>query len=54
MKENEINFFEQLRAKRLNSYEIYKRGLCLPSSTLNSEGDIRYIGRTIKEILKGA
>lgn len=34
-----------------NSYQIYNRGLCLPSSTLNSEGDIYYVCKTMKEVL---
>jgi len=34
-----------------NSYSIYERGLCLPGSTLNSEDDIYYICRTIKELM---
>jgi len=34
-----------------NSHYIYERGLCLPSSTVNSEDDIRYICRCIKELL---
>lgn len=35
-----------------NSYEIYEKGLCLPSSTLNNEDDILYISKKIKEILQ--
>jgi len=34
-----------------NSREIYERGLCLPSSTLNSEEDIYYVCTTIKELV---
>ncbi|MDD4979796.1 MAG: aminotransferase class I/II-fold pyridoxal phosphate-dependent enzyme [Candidatus Omnitrophica bacterium] len=34
-----------------NSRYIYEKGLCLPSSTLNSENDIRYICKIIKESL---
>lgn len=34
-----------------NSREIYERGLCLPSSTLNSEDDVRYVCKTIKELI---
>jgi len=30
-----------------NSYYIYNKGLCLPSSTLNSEDDVRYVCRNI-------
>lgn len=35
-----------------NSYGIYEKGLCLPSSTLNNEDDIFYISKKIKEILQ--
>lgn len=31
-----------------NSHYIYERGLCLPSSTLNSEDDIYYVCNTLK------
>jgi len=34
-----------------NSREIYERGLCLPSSTLNSEEDIYYVCTMIKELV---
>ncbi|NQT95550.1 MAG: DegT/DnrJ/EryC1/StrS family aminotransferase, partial [Candidatus Omnitrophica bacterium] len=34
-----------------NAYTICKRGLCLPSSTLNSKDSIRYVCRIIKEVL---
>ncbi|OPY77519.1 MAG: putative pyridoxal phosphate-dependent aminotransferase EpsN [Syntrophorhabdus sp. PtaU1.Bin058] len=34
-----------------NSREIYERGLCLPSSTLNSEDDVYYVCKTLKELL---
>lgn len=37
--------------KYLNSYGIYERGLCMPSSTLNSEDDIYRVAETIKSIL---
>jgi len=33
-----------------NSYHIYERGLCLPSSTLNSENDIYYTCKVLKEL----
>jgi len=35
-----------------NSYHIYKKGLCLPSSTLNSEEDIYYVCEAIKKIIQ--
>lgn len=36
-----------------NSYYIHERGLCLPSSTLNSDDDIRFVCRKIKELIPG-
>jgi perosamine synthetase len=33
------------------SREIYEKGLCLPSSTLNSDDDIYYACKTIKELI---
>jgi len=35
-----------------HSYDLYERGLCLPSSTLNSEQDVRTTAREIKRFLK--
>ena len=34
-----------------NSYYIYEKGLCLPSSTRNSDDDIHCVCRAIKELL---
>lgn len=34
-----------------NAYHIYERTLCLPSSTINSPDDIRYICKAIKEMV---
>ncbi len=34
-----------------NAYDIYNKGLCLPSSTLNSESDIEKAAHIIREIL---
>lgn len=36
-----------------NSYKIYERGLCLPSSTINSEDDVYYVCKTIKKLIYG-
>jgi len=41
------------RSNLANTRRIYERGLCLPGSTLNSEEDIRYVAKTIKECLGG-
>ena len=37
-----------------HSRQIYQRGLCLPSSTLNLAEDIHYVCQTLKDILKNA
>lgn len=34
-----------------NSYYIWRHGLCLPSSTLNTEENIRYVCKILKEII---
>jgi len=34
-----------------NAEHIYEKGLCLPNSTVNSEDDIRYVCKTIKELI---
>ena len=34
------------------SYDICERGLCLPSSTLNTEDDIHYVCKTLEKLLK--
>jgi perosamine synthetase len=34
-----------------NSYYIHERGLCLPSSTLNSEDDIYYVCKVLKGLI---
>ncbi|MCQ9206951.1 MAG: LegC family aminotransferase [Omnitrophica bacterium] len=34
-----------------NCYEIYEKGLCLPSSTVNSESDIYYVCETLKQAI---
>ena len=34
-----------------NSYYIYKQGLCLPSSVLNSEDDILYVCKTLRRLV---
>lgn len=34
-----------------NAFHIYERGLCLPSSTLNSEDDIYFVCKRLKELI---
>lgn len=36
------------------SYQIYDTGLCLPSSTLNSEKDVSFVCKTLKKLIKGS
>ena len=36
-----------------NAYEIYNQGICLPSSTLNNEKDIKEAASIIREVLNG-
>lgn len=35
-----------------NSYELYEKGLNLPSSTLNSEEQVEFVARTVLEVAK--
>lgn len=39
------------KAKLDNSYRIYERGICLPSSTLNKDEDIHYVCKVIKDFI---
>ncbi len=41
------------RGKLTHSRDIYERGLCLPSSMLNSEKDIRTVCAALKKVLHG-
>ncbi|MBN2483037.1 MAG: DegT/DnrJ/EryC1/StrS family aminotransferase [Candidatus Omnitrophica bacterium] len=41
---------EHKKREYTHSYEIYNRGLCLPSSTLNTSDDIYEVCKAIKEI----
>ena len=43
---------DEQRERYKNSYEIYERGLCLPSSCLNSEEDVYFVCKKLREILK--
>ena len=46
--------YAKYRSRRLNnSCSIYERGLCLPGSTLNSNEDIHYVGKTLKGLVWG-
>ncbi|MBD3426542.1 MAG: aminotransferase class I/II-fold pyridoxal phosphate-dependent enzyme [Candidatus Omnitrophica bacterium] len=41
------------RGRHGNSHRLYERGLCLPSSTLNTAGDVKHVCDEIKKILSG-
>ena len=45
-------FKDYKRSDLGNSYAIYERGLCLPGSTLNSQGDITFVCEKIKEVIR--
>ena len=45
-------YIDSRKAKFANSYYIYERGLCLPSSTLNSENDVHYVCKILKELVR--
>ncbi|HNX90775.1 MAG TPA: aminotransferase class V-fold PLP-dependent enzyme [Candidatus Omnitrophota bacterium] len=48
-------YYRNARKDKLrNTLDIYKNGICLPSSTRNSEDDIRFVCDVINKILKGA
>ena len=42
---------ENKKARYKNSYYIHERGLCLPSSTLNSEDDIYHVCKILKGLI---
>jgi perosamine synthetase len=53
MPANEMPYLKKYSKPCPNAYEIYNQGICLPSSTLNEEGDIRKTASIIKETLNG-
>ncbi len=48
---SEMPYLKKFSKPRPNAYEIYNQGICLPSSTLNEEEDIRKAAINLKEIL---
>jgi perosamine synthetase len=40
------------RSRYVNAFRIYENGLCLPSSTLNTEEGIEYVARTVVSLLR--
>ena len=51
MPANEMPYLRRYSKFCPNAYEIYKKGLCLPSSTLNGEYSIREAALLIREIV---
>ncbi len=47
----EMPYLKRYSNKRPNACEIYKKGICLPSSTLNSVDTIKKVAETLKEAL---
>jgi len=50
---SEMPYLKEFSKPCPNAYEIYNHGICLPSSTLNEEKDIRGAALVIKETLNG-
>jgi len=48
---SEMPYLKEFSKPCPNAYEIYNQGICLPSSTLNEEEDIRKAATNLKEIL---
>jgi len=53
MPASEMPYLKKFSKSCPNAYEIYNQGICLPSSTLNEEEDIRKAASIIKETLNG-
>jgi len=53
MPASEMPYLKKFSKPCPNTYEIYNQGICLPSSTLNKEEDIRKAALQIKETLNG-
>jgi len=50
---SEMPYLKKFSKPCPNAYEIYNQGICLPSSTLNEEKDIKEAALIIKETLNG-
>lgn len=53
MPASEMPYLKKYSKPCPNAYEVYNQGICLPSSTLNEEEDIRKVALVIKEVLNG-
>jgi perosamine synthetase len=49
---NETLYLKEFSKPYPNAYEIYKQGICLPSSTLNEEEEMRKAAINLKGILE--
>ena len=49
---SEMPYLQKYSKPRPNAYGIYNHGICLPSSTLNEEGDIRKAAINSKKVLE--
>lgn len=49
---SEMPYLKEFSKPCPNAYEIYNKGICLPSSTLNEEEDIRKAAINLKDILR--
>jgi perosamine synthetase len=52
MPASEMPYLKKFSKPCPNAYEIYNQGICLPSSTLNEEEDIRKAAIILKDILR--
>jgi perosamine synthetase len=53
MPASEMPYLKKFSKPCPNAYEIYNQSICLPSSTLNEEEDIKKVALVIKETLNG-
>jgi len=49
----EMPYLKEYSTESPSAYEIYRKGICLPSSTLNSADSVKGAGLIIKELLNG-
>lgn len=52
MPASEMPYLKEFSKSCPNAYKIYDKGICLPSSTLNEEGDIRKVAINLKKVLE--
>ena len=49
----EMPYLKKYSTECPNAYKIYQKGICLPSSTLNTADSVKGAGLIIKELLNG-